>query len=69
MKDKILIPEWLKKEVPVYAEFCAVINEELKGNPNLSLAEFAERINNLTIEIAYNRIKAAVNAQFNTVDK
>ena len=65
MKDKILIPDWLRKEFPSVAVICEVMNEALKEHPDMSLAEFAEGLNDTHIRETYRRVSEAVKRQFN----
>lgn len=61
--EKISIPAWLEDEVPVYAEFCKMINAALEHRPNISLAEFAGAVDMNIKKTAYERIKAVIQAQ------
>ena len=63
-KTRIVIPQWLKREQPVCAGFCEMINDTLQTNPDISLAEFAEQLSAANIEESYKRIRAAEEKQF-----
>lgn len=67
----IKITERMREENPFTAMFCEIINEELSYNPQMSLAEFAERINQEEKDYAerkvrerYERIQKAERKQF-----
>jgi hypothetical protein len=62
--ETITIPDFMKEKESAYVEVCNIINEELKENPNMSLAEFAGKLNDLHILMTYERVKRVVNAQF-----
>lgn len=64
MNKAIIIPGFMEEGNSAYAEVCNIINEELQENPNMSLADFAKKLNDMNVLIAYERIKKAVNAQF-----
>ena len=53
MSGMVKIPAWMKRDAPMCAEFCEIINLALESNPNMSLAEFAEQINQANVEKAY----------------
>ena len=63
-KTRIVIPQWLKREQPVCAGFCEMINDTLQNTPDISLAEFAEQLSEANIEESYKRIRAAEEKQF-----
>jgi hypothetical protein len=67
MSGKILIPEWLKKENPICAGFCEMINEALQNRPNMSLAEFAEQLHEENVSESYRRLQAVVNKQLEDI--
>ncbi len=64
---KISIPEWLKREKPINAGFCELINETLLNSPNMSLAEFAEQLHKVNVEATYRRIQEAERQQFEEI--
>lgn len=53
----IKITERMREESPYTAMFCEIINEELSYNPQMSLADFAEWINEAEKEYAERRVK------------
>ena len=61
---KIVIPEWLRREIPPTAGFCELINFALEGNPNMSLAAFAEQLSKSNVEQSFKRIQRAEKRQF-----
>ena len=42
MKQYISVLQWQKERAPITAGFCEMINDALNSNPSMSLAEFAE---------------------------
>lgn len=66
---KIVIPQWLRDESPICADFCELINYALEEKPNMSLQEFAEDLNNSNLELSYERIQQAEARQFSGVEK
>jgi hypothetical protein len=67
MNGKILVPEWLKRENPICAGFCEMINEALQNRPYLSLAEFAEQIDMANKESTYKRLQEVVTRQIEDI--
>lgn len=66
---RISIPGWLKRESPICAGFCEMINETLKNHPNMSLAEFANGLDEVNKEETYKRIQRAEKKQFGEVER
>ena len=66
-ETRIVIPQWLKREQPICAGFCEMINETLQDTPNISLAEFAEQLSATNIEESYKRLQAAEKKQFGDI--
>ena len=64
--EKIVIPLWLKRESPITAGFCGLINDALENSPNMSLAQFAEQLSVANVEESIKRIQRAENKQFGT---
>jgi hypothetical protein len=48
----VKIPALIKKGAPKMAEFCELVNFSLQGNPNMSLAEFAEQLSRVNVDKA-----------------
>lgn len=65
MITKIVIPNWLRKERPVTAGFCEMINEALASNPRMSLEEFAQAISEANVSDTIKRLEKAEETQFN----
>ena len=63
-KKAILIPSFMKEETPIAAGFCEIVNAALKENPNMSLAEFAQGLNEVNKERALERLQKAIEKQF-----
>ena len=63
-KTQIVIPQWLKREQPICAGFCEMINETLMDSPDMSLAEFAAQLSATNIEESYKRLQAVEKKQF-----
>ena len=57
------IPNWMKKDAPMCAEFCELINAALENNPNMSLAAFAEQLSQANVEKTYERLLKAEKEQ------
>ena len=64
MKNPISVPEWMKREMPATSEFCEIINDSLAVFPDMTLAEFAEKINQKNKDLTYERIINAERRQF-----
>ena len=67
MVDKIKIPHWLKVTHPLNAMWLENINLALQENPNMSLAEYAELLNEVVFKKAYKRLTETVNNQLEEV--
>lgn len=52
MSGMVKIPALIKRDAPKMAEFCELIDFALQGNPNMSLAEFAEQLHRVNVEKA-----------------
>jgi hypothetical protein len=61
--ESVLIPHFLKKENPMLAEVLGLINDELRENPGMKLAEFAEKIDEVMIGAASKRLHKVVEKQ------
>lgn len=59
----IKIPAWIKKDAPMCAGFCELINAALDSNPNMSLAAFAEQLSQANVEKTYERLLKAEKQQ------
>lgn len=64
METKIVIPNWLRKESPITAGFCELINSALIDNPKMSLADFAQNLSEVNVENTIERMKKAEEKQF-----
>ena len=62
--NKIVIPQWFRKERPDEASFLDIINVALEDMPNISLADFAKTIHGVLFEESMERIKQAEAKQF-----
>lgn len=60
----VTVPNWLDREKPNLAEVCHIINDELEQNPNMSLAEFAYKLNDMLVGATYKRLQAVEKQQF-----
>lgn len=60
----ITIHNWIKRERPIVAEFCELINSALQNKPNMSLAEFAVQLDEANKETTYARLLKAEKEQF-----
>ena len=60
----ISISEEMRIKRPFTTEFCEVINQALSENPNMSLAEFAEGIEEVHKEERRDRLIEAEKRQF-----
>ena len=60
----IVVYEWMRKETPFAAQFCELVNEALRMNPDMSLAEFASVLDGVNKENALERVRAAEQQQF-----
>lgn len=63
-KPGILVPGWMKEETPIVASFCELVNFALEDNPDMTLAEFAEKLNAANISAALERLEAVEERQF-----
>lgn len=63
MSSMIKIPAWLKRDTPMCAGFCEIINFALESNPNMTLAEFAAQLSQANIEKAYEILLTAEREQ------
>lgn len=63
MSGMVKIPTWMKKDAPMCAEFCEIINLALSQNPNMSLAAFAEQLSQANVEKTYERLLKAEKEQ------
>lgn len=61
---RILLPSWMKEERPLTAQFCELVNFALESDPDMSLAAFAEQLNEVNMEEARNRLQAIIEKQF-----
>ena len=52
MSVMVKIPALIKRDAPKMAEFCELVNFSLQGNPNMSLAEFAEQLSRVNVDKA-----------------
>lgn len=53
----IEITERMREESPYTTMFCEIVNEALRGNPEMSLADFAERINEAEKEYEESKVR------------
>ena len=60
---QIKIYEWQRKETPLCAGFCEMVNEALRDNPNMSLAEFAEELDAANKRATFERLIKAERRQ------
>ena len=60
---QINVPDWMRREEPVKAALCDLINADLAGCPHRTLEEFARLLNSSNIESTYQRIQEAVREQ------
>lgn len=61
---KIVIPNWLKKEEPVSAGFCDLVNFALDGNPTMTLEEFAQLLSETNVKRTIKRMERSEEKQF-----
>lgn len=64
MEKRIEIPNWMKKEAPVSAYVCDLINAALAFKSDMTLAEFAQTLDMANKQWSYERIMEAVKMQF-----
>ena len=62
-RKAVPVPNWLDRENPNLAEVCHIINDELENDPNMSLADFAKKLNAMMVGAAYQRLQAVVRKQ------
>lgn len=62
--DKIEVPNWMKKEEPVSAYVCELINAALVFDPKMTLQTFAETLDAANKQWSYERIREIVMSQF-----
>lgn len=67
-KPHIVVPGWMKEETPIVASFCELVNFALEDNPRMTLAEFAEKLNDANMSAALERLEAAEERQFGEVE-
>lgn len=65
MKNAIRIPEHLRRAAPHCAEFCDIINDALREEPEMTLAEFAGHIDAANVEGERQRLRAIIQKQIN----
>ena len=63
---RISVPEWMKQETPVTAQFCELVNFALETNPTMSLAAFAEILHEENVRATVERLEAVEAKQFGT---
>ena len=63
-KPHIVVPGWMKEETPIVASFCELVNFALEDNPDMTLAEFAEKLNDANMSAALERLEAVEKRQF-----
>ena len=61
---RIIVPGWMKEETPIVASFCELVNFALEDNPRMTLAEFAEKLNDANISATLERLEAVEERQF-----
>ena len=64
MERKIVIPRWFKRECPILAGVCEMINIALADNPQISLAEFAQELSKANVEKSIERMESVEREQF-----
>ena len=65
---RIIIPNFLRRETPILAGVCDMINVALEENPNMSLEEFAKELSAVNQEKARERLEKAIERQFRGVE-
>ena len=60
----VTIPQWIKEKAPISAGFCEIINDALKRNPNMTLAEFASEVNRGNITATERYLEEVERKQF-----
>lgn len=63
---RIVVPEWMREETPLVAQFCELVNYALEGNPDMSLATFAEILHGENVRVSLERLEAIEAKQFGT---
>ena len=62
--EKIIIPDWMKKEMPNEAYMCDFINILLEeGNGSATIAELASALNKKNVDLTYNKVHNAIRNQ------
>ena len=64
---RIVVPGWMVEETPLTAEFCELVNFALEGNPDMSLAAFAELLHEENVRASVERLKAIEAKQFGAI--
>ena len=63
----ISIPEWLRADNPMKAQFCELVNFALEVAPHMSLAKFASLLDEALKEEALMKLEADVERQLKEV--
>jgi hypothetical protein len=63
---RIAVPGWMKEETPLTAQFCELVNFALEGDPDMSLAAFAEILHTENVRASVERLEAIEAKQFGT---
>lgn len=61
--DKILITAHMRQCTPITAQFCTLINDVLRDRPDITLAEFAQILDEGNKENESKRLQAIVRRQ------
>lgn len=60
---QISVPDWMRREEPLKAAVCDLINADLAGCPQRTLEEFARLLNRQNVASSYERLQEAVRNQ------
>lgn len=66
-KKCIIIPKVFKDILPINAEFCEFINDALWYNPNMSLKEFAQLMNDVVMQKSVKLMMDIERCQLNEI--
>ena len=62
----ISVPQWMKQETPLIAQFCELVNFALESDPTMSLAAFAKILHGENVRATDKRLEAVEERQFGT---
>ena len=61
---QILVPDWMRREEPIKAAVCDLINADLAGCPKRTLEEFARLLDLNNKQASYIRLREGIRKQF-----